>query len=607
MLPAVVAGSAGQAQPFSAGKLLPWWLLIAACGVIVLQALALRRRLRPAPVAPGAVRSKPTLAPPGERYSEAEPPAPTLRVSPSADRPLPKPAVLSKPESELTLEMPVQLPVAEPTPSATAASRIAAPLISLPEPQTPPRRLPAPLPTLPLESAFEQRQAVPVYVAPLTTSAEEDVQLEVARVLSNALRYAPQRLDLRYKLLEIHHAKVQKEAFIENARLYAEEMRGQNDPAWAAIVNMGQTLAPTEPLFAVSIPGSTGPSDHGKRAARHFDNLDEYQLGARLAELHEQYTRLSGSPAYTRALEKMYHRECERPTTLSRALRLSEEIAGAQILVKREDLRAAREGQRLNAFGQVMLAKHLGKKRVVIGTRSGMFGEAMARAAHTLGLPLRAYMPKTLASNVKHPSLRLMKMLDVEIIGQPNADPRRAALRDWLAEPEVAFYATGLDAGPPPYPAIVVDLQAVIGLEVLQQSKDVAPEGVHAVVCPRASGVTSMGFMQPMMNNPLTALHCVDNGGKAITDESEHSYMREHAWMRATGRVQYSGVSMTEVYNAAERGGRLECFPQDGCNAATLAKAISVASTLQRSQVVVALFINPLEVQANLEKVDFPL
>ena len=466
---------------------------------------------------------------------------------------------------------PVAAPTARPAPAAPAAAAAA-------EPQEDP--------VVPARALFEPGERQQLQLQPA------DFHSEVARLLRTALRRSPQRLDLRYKLLEVSHAAGEKQAFLENARQYASQCRGTNDPAWPAIVAMGLSLAPDDALF------SAEPGAHKPHTARHYDALMARGLAGLLSTLKDNYTRMSAHPVFLKALNDMHRREGGRPTALVHAVRLSQQLGGAQIWLKREDLRATRESQRINAYGQVLLARQLGKKRVVAATRSGAHGEAVALAARALGLPVRIFMPALLMTNAAHPVIRRMKSLGAELRGIPpdpdtEADPRTAALADWMAAPETTFYATGLDAGPPPYPAIVADLQSVIGLETRRQMLPKAPDGVMAAICARAAGPAALGFLHPFLDAEETALHCVDVAHSQEGDEHHHRYWREHAWLRASGRVHYAEVSTAQALSSGHAGAEADALPQDALNTATLAHAIAIARSGTPQQVVVALLTNP--------------
>lgn len=438
---------------------------------------------------------------------------------------------------------------------------------------------------IPPASSFAEMFDGPLPAA--NTAAGPEFYSEVARLLRKALHVNPESLDLRYKLLEVSYTAGDVESFLENARQYAGVSSGQDDPAWETIAAMGRALVPQETLFHHDL------SARCVKRSRHYDELLDAGLRPMLRALKDDYTRLANHSVYLKALQDLNRRDGGRPTPLVVAERCTAAVKGAQIWLKREDLRAPQESQRINAYGQVLLARQLGKKKVVASTRSGRHGFAVVAAAESLGLPVDLFVPQTLAADTEQALQRLAQRGQspgVQITAV-TGDARVEALRAWMQDPEASFYICGLDAGPPPYPAIVADLQAVIGLEARRQLLPHAASGVLAAVCARDTGPSGLGFLQPFLDADETQLHSVAAAETPARTDG-HYFWREHAWLRASGRVRYDAPSADSLARAASLAAE-DALPQDATNLLALARALELAASGSAEQAVVVLLTNP--------------
>ncbi|MFT4615188.1 MAG: tryptophan synthase beta chain, partial [Bacteroidia bacterium] len=188
-----------------------------------------------------------------------------------------------------------------------------------------------------------------------------------------------------------------------------------------------------------------------------------------LRELEELYRRLSVDPDFQRELDEDLAYYVGRPSPLYEAKRWSEKVGGARIFLKREDLNHTGAHKINNTVGQALLAKHMGKKRIIAETGAGQHGVATATIAARLGLECQVFMGE---EDVRRQALNVyrMKLLGAEVIPVTSGsrtlkDAMNEAMRDWVTNVDDTFYIIGTVAGPHPYPMLVRDFQCVIGRE----------------------------------------------------------------------------------------------------------------------------------------------
>ena len=196
-------------------------------------------------------------------------------------------------------------------------------------------------------------------------------------------------------------------------------------------------------------------------------------LMAPLKELETAYEAAKADPSFRRAFEDLLRDYVGRESPLTCARRLSEHLGGATILLKREDLNHTGAHKVNNTIGQALLAKRMGKRRLIAETGAGMHGVATATVAALLGMPCEVYMG-ALDVERQAPNVERMKMLGAKVnaVTEGSAtlkDAMNEALRDWVANCDDTFYVIGTVAGPAPYPEMVRDFQSVIGREARRQ------------------------------------------------------------------------------------------------------------------------------------------
>ncbi len=348
-----------------------------------------------------------------------------------------------------------------------------------------------------------------------------------------------------------------------------------------------------------------------------------------LMELEENYLRLRDDPGFVEELERLLETYAGRPTPTYYAENLSKRIGGAKIYLKREDLLHGGAHKINNTLGQGLLAKRLGKKRVIAETGAGQHGVATAMACAALGLKAEIYMGEEDMERQRINVLR-MRLLGAEVHpvrsgSRTLKDAINEALRDWVSNVEDTYYLLGSTVGPHPYPIIVRDFQSVIGREAKEQvmrEEGRLPDYVIACV---GGGSNAMGIFYPFIDDGDVRLVGVEAGGEGDTlgkhsasllrgvegvlhgsltyilqDEDgqiapTHSIAAgldypavgpEHSYLKETGRAEYVSVSDEEALQAYLLLSKTEGIIPALESAHALAYAVKLAGRLRRDDVI---------------------
>ena len=347
-----------------------------------------------------------------------------------------------------------------------------------------------------------------------------------------------------------------------------------------------------------------------------------------LLELETAYARIRKNPDFKRELRALLAEYVGRPTPLTHASRLSDELGGAQIWLKREDLCHTGAHKINNTIGQILIANRMGKRRIIAETGAGQHGVASATAAARFGLECEVFMG---AEDVRRQALNVfrMKLLGakvrvVESGSRTLKDAMNEALRDWISNVETTYYLIGSAAGPHPYPMLVRDLQSVIGREARSQMRKKTGRDPDVVVACVGGGSNAIGIFHPFLEVPGVRLvgveaagHGVPTGRHAATlsagvcgilhgarsyllqDElgqvrEAHSISAgldypgvgpEHSWLRESGLANYETATDDEALAALDRLSRTEGIIPALETAHAIAWAIRVAPTMPRSAV----------------------
>ncbi|MEC9295082.1 MAG: tryptophan synthase subunit beta [Pseudomonadota bacterium] len=312
-----------------------------------------------------------------------------------------------------------------------------------------------------------------------------------------------------------------------------------------------------------------------------------------ILELQDEYAIAKNDPEFQRQLAYFQGDYVGRPSPLYFAERLTEHFGGASIYLKREELNHTGAHKINNCIGQVLLAKQMGKKRIIAETGAGMHGVATATVAARFGLPCVIYMGATDIER-QQPNVFRMKLLGAEVIPVTSGtgtlkDAMNEALRDWVTNVDDTFYIIGTVAGPHPYPAMVRDFQAVIGHETRAQMLEKQGRLPDSLVACIGGGSNAMGLFHPFLNDADVKMIGVEAGGKGVNSglhaaslnggtpgvlHGNRTYLLqneygqiidahsisagldypgigpEHAWLHEQGRVEYVSATDDEALEA---------------------------------------------------------
>ncbi len=242
--------------------------------------------------------------------------------------------------------------------------------------------------------------------------------------------------------------------------------------------------------------------------------------------LEEAYELYKNDPDFQAEMDKDLAEFVGRPSPVYYAENWSKKIGGAKIYLKREDLNHTGAHKINNTIGQALLAKRMGKKRIIAETGAGQHGVASATVAARLGMECVVYMG---AEDVKRQSMNVyrMKLLGAEVVPVESGsktlkDALNEALRDWVTNVDDTFYIIGTVAGPHPYPAMVRDFQTVIGREARQQMLDSTGKLPDALVACIGGGSNAIGLFHPFINDESVAMYGVEGAGHGI-ETGQHS------------------------------------------------------------------------------------
>lgn len=245
-----------------------------------------------------------------------------------------------------------------------------------------------------------------------------------------------------------------------------------------------------------------------------------------LDELEEAYATAMADPEFHNELAYLQRTYTGRPTPITHAKRLSDYLGGAQIYLKREDLAHTGAHKINNALGQGLLAKRMGKKRIIAETGAGQHGVGTATATALLGLECHVYMG-TVDIARQQPNVFRMQLLGAEVIPVESGsktlkDAINEAMRDWVTNVETTFYLLGSALGPHPYPMMVRDFQSVIGTEAREQIQEIAGRMPDACIACVGGGSNAIGLFHAFRDDENTELIGVEAGGHGI-ESKEHA------------------------------------------------------------------------------------
>src|SRR5579871_2201321 len=344
----------------------------------------------------------------------------------------------------------------------------------------------------------------------------------------------------------------------------------------------------------------TGPDERG-----HFGiyggRFVAETLMPLILDLEKAYGEAKADPQFRSEMEGYLATYVGRPSPLYFARRLTEHCGGAKIYFKREELNHTGAHKVNNVLGQIMLARRMGKTRVIAETGAGMHGVATATLCAKFGLPCIVYMGSVDVER-QQPNVLRMKMLGAEVRPVESGsrtlkDAMNEALRDWVTNVDETFYCIGTVAGPHPYPAMVRDFQSVIGRETREQMQAAEGRLPDSLIACIGGGSNAMGLFHPFLDDRAIEIYGVEAAGHGITSgkhaasiaggrpgvlhgnrtyllmdadgqiEEAHSISAgldypgigpEHAWLNDLGRVQFLSATDDEAVAAFTLCSKLE-------------------------------------------------
>jgi tryptophan synthase beta chain len=382
------------------------------------------------------------------------------------------------------------------------------------------------------------------------------------------------------------------------------------------------------------------PTDNEKRANDYAAMPDERghfgiyggrfvseTLMQALDELRDAYYRFSKDKDFQAQFDADLAYYVGRPSPLYHAERLSKEVGGAQIFLKREDLNHTGAHKVNNTIGQALLARAMGKNRVIAETGAGQHGVASATVAARFGMECIVYMG---AEDIERqaPNVYRMKLLGAEVVPVTSGsrtlkDALNEAMRDWVTNVDNTFYIIGTVAGPHPYPQMVRDFQSVIGREARSQILEMTGRLPDALVACVGGGSNAIGLFHPFLNDETVAMYGVeaagegletghhaaplcagepgvlhgnrtylmeDSGGQIIETHSVSAGLDypgvgpEHSWLKDIGRVTYTAITDDEALQAFHKLTRVEGIIPALESSHAVAFAMKQAATMSPEQ-----------------------
>jgi len=387
---------------------------------------------------------------------------------------------------------------------------------------------------------------------------------------------------------------------------------------------MTPPITPTEPLESYR----SGPDERG-----HFGlfggRFVAETLMPLILDLESAYNAVRQSPDFQRDLDYFAAHYTGRPSPLYFAKSLTETLGGAKIYFKRDELNHTGSHKINNTLGQILLAKRMGKSRIIAETGAGQHGVATATVCALFDLPCVVYMGATDIER-QAPNVFRMKLLGAEVVPVTSGtgtlkDAMNEALRDWVANVEDTFYIIGTVAGPHPYPAMVRDFQSVIGREAKQQIEQAEGRLPDTLVACIGGGSNAMGLFHPFLDDPVSIIG-VEAGGLGLQTEQHaasltggrpgvlhgnrtyllqnedgqiidaHSISAgldypgigpEHSWLHDHGRVDYVSVTDSEALEAFQLCCRTEGIIPALEPAHALAHVAKIAPGMENDKIIV--------------------
>jgi len=373
-----------------------------------------------------------------------------------------------------------------------------------------------------------------------------------------------------------------------------------------------------------------GPDEQG-RFGQFGGRFVAETLMPLILDLEKAYRTAQADPAYVEEVRFLGEHYTGRPSPLYFAERLTAELGGAKIYFKREELNHTGSHKLNNCIGQILLAKRMGKTRIIAETGAGQHGVATATVCARFGLPCTIFMGATDVAR-QRPNVWRMKMLGAEVRAVTAGagtlkDAMNEALRDWVTNVDDTYYLIGTAAGPHPYPEMVRDFQSVIGVEIKAQMLEAEGRLPDALVACVGGGSNAIGTFHPFLDDMSVKIYGAEAGGHGIDVENGHAssmtggrpgvlhgnrtYLLqdrdgqileghsisagldypgvgpEHSFLHDTGRVTYAPITDKEALASFQLCTRLEGIIPALETAHGLALVQKIAPTMRKDETIV--------------------
>ncbi|MBO6717097.1 MAG: tryptophan synthase subunit beta [Rhizobiaceae bacterium] len=349
-----------------------------------------------------------------------------------------------------------------------------------------------------------------------------------------------------------------------------------------------------------------------------------------ILDLEKHWNEAKDDPEFKAEIEHLNKHYTGRPSPLYFAERLTEKLGGAKIYFKRDELNHTGSHKINNCLGQILLAKRMGKTRIIAETGAGQHGVASATVAARFGFPCVVYMGATDVQR-QAPNVFRMKLLGAEVRPVTSGhgtlkDAMNEALRDWVTNVEDTYYLIGTAAGPHPYPELVRDFQSVIGREVREQMMEAEGRLPDMLVAAVGGGSNAIGLFHPFLDDKSVQIVGVEAGGKGLSGDEHcasltagqpgvlhgnrtyllqnadgqikdgHSISAgldypgigpEHSWLKESGRVEYVPIMDDEALEAFQLLTRVEGIIPALEPSHALAEVVKRAPKMRKDEIIV--------------------
>ena len=376
----------------------------------------------------------------------------------------------------------------------------------------------------------------------------------------------------------------------------------------------------------------TGPDETGRFGIFGGRFVSE-TLMPLILELEAEYERAKTDSDFWAEMDDLWKHYVGRPSPLYYAERMTEELGGAKVYLKREELNHTGAHKINNVLGQILLARRMGKKRIIAETGAGQHGVATATVCAKFGLECIVYMGATDVER-QAPNVFRMKLLGAEVVPVTSGrgtlkDAMNDALRDWVTNVRDTFYCIGTVAGPHPYPAMVRDFQSIIGRETRWQLEEHEGAGrlPDTIIAAVGGGSNAMGLFYPFLDDKSVDIIGVEAGGHGVDDRMEHcasltggrpgvlhgnrTYLLqdddgqileghsisagldypgigpEHSWLHDIGRAKYVSITDDEALDAFQFCCRTEGIIPALESSHALAHVMKMAPDLPKDHIIV--------------------